>query len=59
MEGDDKKDLQKIIFDEVSGSWIFPFAMAGINTKIVRRSNALSNFHYGKDFTYEEAMIAG
>ena len=59
MEGDDKKGLQKIIFDEVSGSWIFPFAMAGINTKIVRRSNALSNFHYGKDFTYEEAMIAG
>ena len=59
MEGDDKKDLQKIIFDEVSGSWIFPFAMAGINTKIVRRSNALSNFHYGKGFIYEEAMIAG
>jgi len=59
MEGDDKKDLQKIMFDDISGSWIYPFLMAGINTKIVRRSNALSNFHYGKDFIYEEAMIAG
>ena len=33
--------------------------MAGINTKIVRRSNALINFQYGKDFRYDEAMIAG
>ena len=31
--------------------------MAGISAKIVRRSNALSNFQYGKDFGYEEAMI--
>ena len=59
MEGDDKKDLKKIMFDDISGSWIYPFLMAGINTKIVRRSNALSNFHYGKGFIYEEAMIAG
>ena len=59
MEGMDKKDLRKIIFDKESNSWIYPFIMAGINTKIVRRSNALSNFKYGKDFRYEEAMIAG
>ena len=59
MEGLDKKDLRKIIFDNESNSWIYPFIMAGINTKIVRRSNALSNFQYGKEFTYEEATIAG
>ena len=59
MEGLDKKDLRKIIFDNESKSWIYPFIMAGINTKIVRRSNALSNFQYGKEFTYEEATIAG
>ena len=59
MEGLDKKDLRKIIFDKESNSWIYPFIMAGINTKIVRRSNALSNFQYGKDFRYEEAMMAG
>ena len=59
MVGSDKKDLRKIIFDKESNSWIYPFIMAGINTKIVRRSNALSNFQYGKDFRYEEAMISG
>ena len=59
MEGLDKKDLRKIIFDNESKSWIYPFIMAGINTKIVRRSNALSNFQYGKEFTYEEATMAG
>ena len=59
MDGLDKKDLRKIIFDNESKSWIYPFIMAGINTKIVRRSNALSNFQYGKEFTYEEATMAG
>ena len=59
MEGMDKKDLRKIIFDKESNSWIYPFIMAGINTKIVRRSNALSNFKYGKDFRYEEATMSG
>ena len=59
MDGLDKKDLRKIIFDKESNSWIYPFIMAGINTKIVRRSNALINFQYGKDFRYDEAMIAG
>ena len=33
--------------------------MAGINTRIVRRSNALSNFSYGKEFTYDEAVMTG
>ncbi len=59
MKGLDKKDLRKIIFDKESNSWIYPFIMAGINTKIVRRSNALLNFQYGKDFRYDEAMMAG
>ena len=33
--------------------------MAGINTKVVRRSNALANYPYGKDFLYDEAMMTG
>ena len=33
--------------------------MASINTKIVRRSNAISGFLYGKDFRYSEATTAG
>jgi short subunit dehydrogenase-like uncharacterized protein len=33
--------------------------MAGINTKVVRRSNALLEFAYGKGFRYDEAMLMG
>ena len=59
IEGDDMRDLNTIIYDEVSKSWIGPFVMAGINTKVVRRSNALSGYAYGKDFRYNEATICG
>ena len=33
--------------------------MAGINTKIVRRSHALIDFKYGSDFSYDEATLSG
>ena len=59
VEGDDVRDLKSIIYDEVSKNWIGPFIMAGINTKVVRRSNALSGYIYGKDFRYDEATICG
>ena len=57
--GPDKPDLQKVIFDKISNSWIAPFVMAGINTKIVRRSHALIDFKYGADFCYDEATLTG
>ena len=57
--GPDKSDLRKVIFDTVSNSWIAPFVMAGINTKIVRRSHALMDFMYGKNFAYDEATFTG
>mgnify|MGYP001202780945 FL=1 len=57
--GSDNVDLQKVIFDKISKSWIAPFVMAGINTKIVRRSHALINFKYGSDFSYDEAILTG
>ncbi len=57
--GPDRKDLMKVVYDETSKSWIMPFVMAGINTRVVRRSNALANYPYGKDFQYDEAMLSG
>ncbi len=57
--GPDNSDLRKVIFDTVSKSWIAPFVMAGINTKIVRRSHALMDFMYGKNFAYDEATLTG
>ena len=59
QSGPDKRDLMHVKFDKVSNLWIAPFVMAGINTKIVRRSNALVKFKYGENFQYNEATITG
>jgi len=45
--------------DEASGSWVAPFVMASINTKIVHRSHALLGRPWGDDFRYDEAMMMG
>ena len=57
--GKDKSDLRSVIFDKASQSWIGPFIMASINTKVVRRSNVLSSYAYGESFRYDEATIFG
>ena len=57
--GLDKIDLVKPKIDNDMNSWVGPFVMAGINTKVVRRSHALSGFPYGKDFKYSETMLTG
>ena len=56
QDGLDKKDLRSVKYDKKIKSWISPFLMAGINTKIVRRSNALSNFSYGKSFSMTKLL---
>lgn len=48
-----------VVHDEDLGTWAAPFVMAAINTKNVHRSNALTNYRYGRDFTYEEMQGAG
>lgn len=44
---------------EAAKSWLAPFIMASINTRVVHRSNALAGHPYGKDFMYDEAMMMG
>lgn len=46
-------------YDEDFGSWITPFVMGSINTRIVHRSNALSGGAYGAGFRYDEAVLTG
>ncbi|MBU2668538.1 saccharopine dehydrogenase NADP-binding domain-containing protein [Actinoplanes bogorensis] len=36
-----------------------PFFMASYNTRVVRRSNALTDFRYGRSFRYRELMSVG
>ncbi|EMP55427.1 saccharopine dehydrogenase-like protein [Marinobacter santoriniensis NKSG1] len=51
--------LKTAEFDETFGVWLAPFVMGAINTRIVHRSNALQGARYGKEFTYDEAMMTG
>jgi short subunit dehydrogenase-like uncharacterized protein len=41
------------------GRWTAPFVMASFNTRIVRRSNALQDWAYGREFRYGEVMATG
>jgi short subunit dehydrogenase-like uncharacterized protein len=58
-DGPDERDLRTVKWDPVSKSWISPFIMGTINTRIVRRTQALMNYPYGKEFTYNEAIDCG
>ena len=52
-------NLKGAEYDKELDVWLAPFVMGAINTRIVHRSNALQNTRYGKEFTYDEAMMVG
>ena len=58
-DGPDSRDQSSLKYRENAKSWTAPFVMAGVNTKIVRRSHALAGYPYGKDFRYDEAVLTG
>ncbi|WP_067974612.1 saccharopine dehydrogenase family protein [Mycolicibacter icosiumassiliensis] len=47
------------IAPELDGIWTAGFAMAPVNTRIVRRSNGLLDWAYGRRFRYSEHMSVG
>jgi short subunit dehydrogenase-like uncharacterized protein len=47
------------IAPELDGYWVGPFVMAAVNTRIVRRSNALLDYAYGRRLEYAEQMSMG
>ena len=55
--GQDKPDQQGIRFDPDFHQWTAPFVMAVVNTRVVRRTNALLDFAWGEDFRYDEAVL--
>jgi short subunit dehydrogenase-like uncharacterized protein len=59
FEGPKQPPGNKPLLDEDLKSWTAPFAMATINTRNVHRSNMLLGFPYGRDFVYDEMMLAG
>lgn len=53
-----ERDLMSVTHDDKLG-WFAPFVMASINTRVVRRSNALAEYRYGRDFVYREVQGFG
>jgi short subunit dehydrogenase-like uncharacterized protein len=44
---------------DAQGRWTGPFVMAQYNTRVVRRSNALLGYAYGRGLRYQERMSFG
>lgn len=55
----DESDSLRPRYDTQVGTWTAPFVMGPFNTRIVRRSNALTGWSYGRSFRYRETMPAG
>jgi short subunit dehydrogenase-like uncharacterized protein len=55
----DESDQVGPHLDPQLGRWTAPFVMAPFNTRIVRRSNALAGYAYGRSFRYREVMGVG
>lgn len=47
-------DLVGFRYDRADGSFLAPFVMAPTNASIVRRTNELLDWRYGRDFAYDE-----
>jgi len=52
-------DLRGAEHSDELGLWLGPFVMASVNTRVVRRSNALRGWAYGRSFRYREVMAFG
>jgi short subunit dehydrogenase-like uncharacterized protein len=59
FDGPKQPPGNKPLFDDDLGQWTAPFVMSTINTRNVHRSNLLMGFPYGRDFVYDEMMLAG
>jgi short subunit dehydrogenase-like uncharacterized protein len=58
QSGPDPKDRLGPQADPDFG-WTAPFIMAACNTRIVRRTNAVLGYPYGRNFRYDEAIATG
>ncbi len=55
--GRDGSDQAGPRYDPDFRQWTSPFIMGVVNTRVVRRSNALLGFPWGEDFRYDEAVL--
>ena len=54
-----QSDMHGPVREDELGGWMAPFVMASFNTRVVRRSNALQDWAYGRRLRYRELMRTG
>ncbi len=59
FRGPDEPDPITIEYIPALKTWTAPFVMGPVNTRVVRRTNALLNNKYSSDFRYQERMGFG
>lgn len=59
QKGPDGPEPRSPSWDADFNQWVAPFMMGSIDTKVVRRSNALLGHAYGADLRYDEGVLCG
>lgn len=54
-----ERDPAGVTVDRELGGFLAPFVMGTVNTRVVRRSNALQGHGYGRRMRYRELMLGG
>jgi short subunit dehydrogenase-like uncharacterized protein len=55
--GKDGRDQVMARFDKDFDQWTYPFPLAPMNARVVRRSNAVMGYPWGKEFQYDESAL--
>ena len=56
-EGPDRMMPLEVTWDADLQAWTKPYFMGPMNSKVVRRSNAIMGYPYGRDFRYQETAL--
>ncbi len=56
-DGPDRMMPIQVTWDADLKAWTKPYFMGPMNSKVVRRSNAIMGYPYGRDFSYEETGL--
>jgi short subunit dehydrogenase-like uncharacterized protein len=54
-----ERDPTSVVRNASLGGFLAPFVMGTVNTRVVRRSNALKDYAYGRKLRYRELMLGG
>lgn len=56
-DGPDRMMPLEVTWDSDLQAWTKPYFMGPMNSKVVRRSNAIMGYPYGRDFSYQETAL--